>query len=45
MRLYETISPDGKFSRAIAERVGRALERLEASRVPIVDNGPVPGTA
>lgn len=39
---YEHTQPDRHFASGIAERVGAALERLEASRVPHVANGPVP---
>ncbi len=39
---YEHTQPHQRFSFAIARRVGAALERLEASRTPRVDNGPVP---
>lgn len=43
LRAYEFTDVDGSFDAAIAERVGRALERLEAARPAIVDNGPSPG--
>ncbi len=39
---YEHTQPDRRFSIAIARRVGAALEALEASRTPRVDNGPIP---
>jgi transcriptional regulator with XRE-family HTH domain len=39
---YEHTQPDRHFSVAIARRVGAALETLEATRTPRVDNGPVP---
>lgn len=42
---YEHTQPDRSFNIEIAERVGAALERLEATRTPRVDNGPVPGNA
>ena len=43
LRDYEFTPPDGKFSSDIAERVGIALERLEAVVEPKVDQGGVPG--
>jgi len=42
---YEHTQPDRSFSVEIAERVGAALERLEAIRTPRVYNGPVPSDA
>ena len=39
---YEHTQPDRHFNFEIAERVGAALERLEKTRIPRVDNGPVP---
>lgn len=39
---YEHTQPDRHFRVAIARRVGAALETLEATRTPRVDNGPVP---
>jgi hypothetical protein len=39
---YEHTQPDRRFSIAIARRVGAALEALETSRTPRVDNGPIP---
>ena len=43
LRHYEFTAPDDTFSLDIAERVGAALERLEAVIKPRVDNGGVPG--
>ena len=40
---YEFTPPDGKFDITVAERVGSALERLEAVIEPKVDQGGVPG--
>jgi transcriptional regulator with XRE-family HTH domain len=42
LRHYEFTPPDGEFELAVAQRVGEALERLEATREPKVDNGPKP---
>src|SRR5690606_26134491 len=42
LRRYESTPIDEEFSLRIAERVGLALERLEATRLPLVYNGPVP---
>lgn len=39
---YEHTQPDRHFSFAVANRVGAALEHLEATRIPLVYNGPVP---
>ena len=39
---YEFSPPDGPFDSVIAEKVVIALERLEASKEPRVENGPVP---
>ena len=39
---YEHTQPDRRFSLEIARRVGAALERFEATHVPLVYNGPVP---
>lgn len=39
---YESTWPDHQFPLEVAERVGQALERLEALKEPIVDNGPPP---
>ena len=39
---YEHTQPDRHFSFAIARRVGETLEQFEATRVPLVYNGPVP---
>ena len=39
---YEHTGPDKHFSFVIAQRVGAALEQLEATQVPRVYNGPVP---
>lgn len=39
---YEFTQPDHGFSIEIAQRVGATLERLEAVRESIADNGPVP---
>lgn len=43
LREYEFTAPDAHFDTGIAERVGAAIERLEAALEPIVDNGGVPG--
>ena len=43
LRDYEFTPPDGKFDITVAERVGAALERLEAVIEPKVDQGGVPG--
>lgn len=45
LRQYEFTQPDRGFSPALAGRIGAALEALEASRIPLVSNGPVPGKA
>ena len=42
VRDYEFTPPDGHFDISVAQRVGDALERLEASTEPRVDNGPAP---
>ena len=42
LRQYEFTPPDGHFDLSVAQRVGEALERLEAIREPKVDNGPSP---
>jgi hypothetical protein len=42
LRRYELTDIDGPFDPAVAERVGAALERLESSSSPLVDNGNVP---
>jgi hypothetical protein len=42
LRSYEFTGPDGGFDGDVAERVGRALEELEASVEHRVDNGPTP---
>jgi hypothetical protein len=42
LRAYEFTPPDGEFDLAVAQRVGEALEQLEATREPKVDNGPSP---
>jgi hypothetical protein len=39
---YEHTQPDRHFDFEIAERVGAALERFEATRIPRVANGPIP---
>jgi hypothetical protein len=39
---YESTPPDEVFDAEIAQRVGETLERLEATRTPVVDNGPSP---
>jgi hypothetical protein len=44
LRLYELTGPDQQFDPGIAQRVGEALEKLEATRTPRVDNGAVPGS-
>jgi hypothetical protein len=43
LRAYELSPPNGPFDPAIAEKVGRALEMMEALKAPRVDNGPAPG--
>ena len=45
LREYEQTGPDGHFDLAVAERVGRALEVMEARKEPRVDNGPTPASA
>lgn len=45
LRAYEFTPPDAEFDPAIADRVGTALERLEAALDPLVDNSGVPGKA
>lgn len=40
LNAYEFTAPDEGFDISVAERVGAALERLEAMRTPLVDNGP-----
>ena len=42
LREYEQTGPDGHFDLAVAERVGQALEIMEARKEPRVDNGPTP---
>ena len=42
LRGYEFTPPDGHFDLSTAQRVGDALERLEAALEPRVDNGPAP---
>jgi hypothetical protein len=42
LRQYEFTQPDGEFELEVAQRIGTALERLEATREPRVDNGPRP---
>jgi hypothetical protein len=42
LRAYEQTGPDGHFDLGVAERVGRALEIMEARKEPRVDNGPTP---
>ena len=42
LHAYESTPPDGEFDLAVAQRVGEALARLEATREPKVDNGPSP---
>jgi len=42
LRAYELSPPDGPFDAGVAEKVGRALEMMEALKTPRVDNGPVP---
>jgi hypothetical protein len=39
---YEFTPPDGTFDPVVADRVGTALERLEAVVEPKVENGDVP---
>lgn len=39
---YESTWPDHEFETRIAAAVGAALERLEAERTGMVDNGPKP---
>jgi hypothetical protein len=43
LREYEFTAPDSTFDLDVAERVGAALERLEATREPLVEDGGVPG--
>ena len=43
VRDYEFTPPDHEFDPLIADRIGTALERLEAAIEPKVDNGGVPG--
>jgi hypothetical protein len=42
LTLYEMTLPDNPFDAAVAQRVGAALERLEATHSTKVDNGPRP---
>jgi len=42
LETYEQTPTDGGFDKAVAEKVGAALERAENTRIPRVDNGPVP---
>lgn len=42
LRTYEQTGPDEKFDPLIADRVGQALEMMEALKEPRVDNGPKP---
>ena len=42
LRDYEFTPPDGKFDLTVADRVGTALEKLEAVVEPKVDQGGVP---
>jgi hypothetical protein len=42
LRAYELSLPDGPFDTVVADKVGRALEMMEALKAPRVDNGPVP---
>lgn len=43
LRAYEFTDVDGTFDAYVAQRVGQALERLEAAGHAKVDNGPSPG--
>jgi hypothetical protein len=43
LRAYEFTDVDGSFDAAIADRIGRTLERLEAAGIAKIDNGPSPG--
>jgi hypothetical protein len=42
LREYEHTNPAAHFNTGVARLVGEALERLESTRIPLVDNGPVP---
>ena len=42
LRTYELSPPEGPFDLVVAEKVGRALEMMEAIKEPRVDNGPTP---
>lgn len=42
LHAYELSPPDGPFDEEVGQKVGRALEKLEATRNPLVDNGPNP---
>jgi hypothetical protein len=42
LREYEQTPPDGNFDPVVAQRVGEALEMMEALKEPRVDNGPIP---
>lgn len=39
---YERTSPDHDFDLVVADKVGAALEVMEAVKEPLVDNGPRP---
>jgi hypothetical protein len=39
---YEMTPPDGDFDPEVAEKVGSALEVMEAVKQPLVSNGPKP---
>ena len=45
LREYEHTPPDGNFDPVVAQRVGEALEMMEARKKPRVDNGPIPTNA
>ena len=42
LHAYETTGPDQEFDVEVAHNVGIALERLEASVRPVVEEGPPP---
>jgi transcriptional regulator with XRE-family HTH domain len=42
LHAYEFTGVDGSYDVAIAERIGQALERLEGTIEPKIDNGSVP---
>lgn len=42
LKAYEATLPDGVFDLVVADRVGAALEVMEAVKTPMIDNGPKP---